>query len=123
MEAYVARLRSLNSVNSLGKMMSEVDIENLTIEQYLMLTQKNQAQGMVKNEYGGMMKKDIEDVTIAEYMEYEEEMKRKPWKNARFYYPTNRDTNSLSHDRSRVLGYEHHSNDLNINAYLPPLLP
>ncbi|GKD15991.1 phospholipase-like protein [Tanacetum coccineum] len=78
---------------------------------------------MVKNEYEGMMKKDIKDMTIAEYMEYEAEMKRQPWKNARFYYPTNRDSNSLSHDRSRVLGYEHHSDDLNVNAYLPPLIP
>ncbi|GJS29776.1 phospholipase-like protein [Tanacetum coccineum] len=75
-----------------GNMMNEVDIENLTIEKYLMLTQGNQVQGMVKNESGGMMKKDIENMTIAEYM------------------------------KSRVLGYEHHSDNSNINAYLPPLL-
>nr|GEZ45878.1 hypothetical protein [Tanacetum cinerariifolium] len=70
-----------------------------------------------------MMKKDIEDMTIFEYMEYEAEMKRKPWKNAQFYYPTNRDTNSLSRDRSRILEYERHSNNSNINAYLPPFIP
>ncbi|GJV76744.1 Toll/interleukin-1 receptor domain-containing protein [Tanacetum coccineum] len=70
-----------------------------------------------------MMKKDIEDMTIAEYMAYEVEMKRQPWKHAQFYYPTNRDTNSLSHGRSTILEYEHHSNNSNINAYLPLLLP
>nr|GEY04987.1 ribonuclease H-like domain, reverse transcriptase, RNA-dependent DNA polymerase [Tanacetum cinerariifolium] len=55
----------------LDNMMSEVEIKNLTIEQYLMVTQGDQAH----------------------------EMKRKPWENAQFYYPTNRDTNSLSRDR------------------------
>ncbi|GJU10396.1 phospholipase-like protein [Tanacetum coccineum] len=85
-----------------GNVINEVDIENLTIEQYLMLTQGNLVQGMVKNEFGGMMKKDIEDMTIAKYIEYEADIKRQPWKNARLYYPTNRDTNSLSHDRTTV---------------------
>ncbi|GKE00298.1 retrovirus-related pol polyprotein from transposon TNT 1-94, partial [Tanacetum coccineum] len=33
-------------------MMNEVDIENLTIEQYLMLTQESQTQGMVRTEFG-----------------------------------------------------------------------
>ncbi|GJS13110.1 phospholipase-like protein [Tanacetum coccineum] len=33
-------------------MMNEVDIENLTIEQYLMLTQENQAQGMARTKTG-----------------------------------------------------------------------
>ncbi|GKC85364.1 hypothetical protein Tco_1141081, partial [Tanacetum coccineum] len=57
-------------------MMGEVDIDTLTIEQYLMLTQGNQAQGMVKTEFGGMMKQNVEDMTIAEYMRYKKEMKR-----------------------------------------------
>ncbi|GJX26052.1 hypothetical protein Tco_0232348 [Tanacetum coccineum] len=106
-------------------MMGEVDIDTPTIEQYLMLTQRNQAHGMVKTESGGMMKKDIEDMTIAEYMKYEAEMKGQTWRNARSYFPTNRDTYSLNHERSRVLGYEHHFDDLKINAYydLPPSLP
>ncbi|GJU17291.1 phospholipase-like protein, partial [Tanacetum coccineum] len=62
-----------------GNTMNEVDIENLTIEQYLMLKQENQAQGMARTESGGMITKDIENMTIAEYMEYEAEMKRHPW--------------------------------------------
>nr|GEV86196.1 Gag-Pol polyprotein [Tanacetum cinerariifolium] len=33
-----------------GNMISEADMENLTIEKYLMLTQGNHAHGMVKNE-------------------------------------------------------------------------
>ncbi|GJS27413.1 hypothetical protein Tco_0488033 [Tanacetum coccineum] len=79
-------------------MMGEVNIDTLTIEQYLMFTQGNQAPGMVKTEFGRMMEKDIENMTIAEYMEYEAEM---------------------------VWGYAHHSGDSKINAYydLPPLLP
>ncbi|GKD25432.1 copia protein, partial [Tanacetum coccineum] len=91
-----------NFNEELRNMMGEVDIDTLTIEQYLMLTQGNQAQGM-----------------------YEAEMKRQTWRNARSYFPTNRDTYSLNHDRSRVLGYEHHFDDSKINAYydLPPSLP
>ncbi|GKE84704.1 hypothetical protein Tco_1558446 [Tanacetum coccineum] len=58
-------------VKWLGNMMNEVDIENLTIEQYLMLTQESQTQGMVRSKSGRMITKDIDDMTIAEYMEYE----------------------------------------------------
>nr|GEX53380.1 hypothetical protein [Tanacetum cinerariifolium] len=53
-------------------MMNEVDIENLTNEQYLMLTQESQTQGMVRSEFGRMITKDIEDMTIVEYMETSE---------------------------------------------------
>ncbi|GJR51797.1 copia protein, partial [Tanacetum coccineum] len=63
----------------------QVDIENLTIEQYLMLTQESQTQGMVRTEFGRMITKDIEDMTIAEYMEYEAEIKRNPWDYAKSY--------------------------------------
>ncbi|GJV03445.1 hypothetical protein Tco_1337014 [Tanacetum coccineum] len=42
----------------LGDMMNEVDIENLTIEQYLMLTQKNQTQGMVRTKSSRVITKD-----------------------------------------------------------------
>ncbi|GKA97700.1 hypothetical protein Tco_0825594 [Tanacetum coccineum] len=54
----------------------EVNINTLTIEQYLMLAQGNQVLGIVKTKFGGMMKKNIEDMTIVEYMEYEAEMER-----------------------------------------------
>ncbi|GJV09926.1 phospholipase-like protein [Tanacetum coccineum] len=49
-------------------MMGEVDIKTLTIEQYLRLTQGNQAPGMVKPKFR-MQEKDIEDMTIFEYMD------------------------------------------------------
>ncbi|GJY27928.1 hypothetical protein Tco_0403695 [Tanacetum coccineum] len=52
------------NVGSQRNMMNEVDIENLIIEQYLMLTQEKQI--------------NIDDMTIAEYMEYEAEMRRDP---------------------------------------------
>ncbi|GJX30815.1 hypothetical protein Tco_0240670 [Tanacetum coccineum] len=48
--------------------MSEMDIDSLTIEQYLMLTEGNQAPGMVKPEFKRTIKKNIEDMTIDEYM-------------------------------------------------------
>ncbi|GJT43528.1 hypothetical protein Tco_0952243 [Tanacetum coccineum] len=108
-------------------MMGEVDIETLTIEQYLMLTQGNQAPGMVKPNFG-MKEKDIEDMTIAEYNEYEAEMKRRSWRNVRPYFPTNHEDTNIStfhHNKRKVLDYLHHSYNSNTNVYydLPPLLP
>ncbi|GJZ46469.1 reverse transcriptase domain-containing protein [Tanacetum coccineum] len=41
-----------NVIRIIGNMMNEVDIENLTIEHYLMLTQESQTQGMVRTEFG-----------------------------------------------------------------------
>ncbi|GKE05795.1 hypothetical protein Tco_1397813, partial [Tanacetum coccineum] len=73
-------------------MMGEVDTDTLAIEQYLMLTQGNQAQGMVKTEFGGMTEKDTEDMTIAEYEPLEE------------------DTNYVSKDESET-GEQRMSND------------
>ncbi|GKB07106.1 hypothetical protein Tco_0835339 [Tanacetum coccineum] len=46
-----------------GNMMGEVDIKTLSIEQYLMLTQGNQAPGMVKSKFR-MKEKDIEDMIL-----------------------------------------------------------
>nr|GEU62983.1 hypothetical protein [Tanacetum cinerariifolium] len=57
-------------------MMGEVDTDTLTIEKYLMLTQGNQTPSLVKTEFGGVMAKDIENITIVEYIEYGAEMKR-----------------------------------------------
>ncbi|GJW42444.1 hypothetical protein Tco_0071243 [Tanacetum coccineum] len=71
--------RDLKGIGIAENMMGEVDIETLTMEQYLMLTQRNQAPGMVKPKFG-MKEKDIEDMTIAEYMEYESKMKRQNMK-------------------------------------------
>ncbi|GKA51592.1 hypothetical protein Tco_0744788 [Tanacetum coccineum] len=47
--------------------MDEINIDDLTIEQYLRLTQENQTPSMVKM---------VDDMTIAEYIEYDERMKR-----------------------------------------------
>ncbi|GKD47200.1 hypothetical protein Tco_1271845 [Tanacetum coccineum] len=75
-----------------------------------------------------MMEKDIKNMTIAEYMEYEAQMKWQSWRDAQSYFPTkyeNTNINSFNRNKSRVLGYAHHSDDSKINAYyeLPPLLP
>nr|GEW27902.1 hypothetical protein [Tanacetum cinerariifolium] len=57
-------------------MIEDVDINTLTLEQYFVLIQGNQAPGMVQAEFGRMMEKDIEDMTFTKYIEYEAEMKR-----------------------------------------------
>ncbi|GKB38173.1 hypothetical protein Tco_0883115 [Tanacetum coccineum] len=62
-----------------GNMMNEVDIENLTIEQYLMLTQENQARGMARTISSRMITKDIISMTIEEYMEYEQSINTGSW--------------------------------------------
>ncbi|GJW11512.1 hypothetical protein Tco_1577339 [Tanacetum coccineum] len=49
-----------------GNIMDEINIDDLTIEQYFKLTQENHAPSV------GMK---VEDMTIAEYMEYEETIK------------------------------------------------
>ncbi|GJX67117.1 hypothetical protein Tco_0302844 [Tanacetum coccineum] len=47
--------------------MDGFNIDDLTIEQYLRLTQENQTPSMVKK---------VDDMTIAEYIEYKERIKR-----------------------------------------------
>ncbi|GJU31738.1 hypothetical protein Tco_1175327 [Tanacetum coccineum] len=108
--------------NSSNEMASKMDIDSLTIEQYLMLTEGSQTSGMVKPKF---RKKNIEEMTIDEYMEYEAEMKRKAWKNIGSYFPLNydnKDVKLFNHAESRNLGYENHSR-INIQYGLPPLLP
>ncbi|GKE25121.1 hypothetical protein Tco_1436633, partial [Tanacetum coccineum] len=52
-------------------MMGGIDISTLTLEQYFRLIEENPAPSMVNDEFRGTMEKDIEDMTITEYMEYE----------------------------------------------------
>nr|GFA44062.1 hypothetical protein [Tanacetum cinerariifolium] len=59
--------------------MDMINIDNLTIEQYLRLTQENQTPIMVKK---------VDDITIAEYIEYEERIKRQYSRNSGSYFPT-----------------------------------
>ncbi|GJW82259.1 hypothetical protein Tco_0146234 [Tanacetum coccineum] len=59
--------------------MNEINIDDLTIEQYLSLMQENQASSMVKK---------VNDMTIAEYLEYEEMTKRQYSRNFGSYFPT-----------------------------------
>ncbi|GJR63313.1 putative reverse transcriptase domain-containing protein [Tanacetum coccineum] len=56
--------------------MDEVDIEDLTIKQYLRLTQESQTP------------KKIEDMTIAEYLEYEKMVNKNHIDNTKSYLPT-----------------------------------
>ncbi|GJY66465.1 reverse transcriptase domain-containing protein [Tanacetum coccineum] len=66
--------------------MDEVDIEDLTIEQYLRLTQENQTP------------KKIEDMTIAEYVEYEKKMNENHISNTKSYLPTYFSKSAPTHD-------------------------
>ncbi|GJX43395.1 reverse transcriptase domain-containing protein [Tanacetum coccineum] len=59
--------------------MDGINIDDLTIEQYLRLTQENQTPSMVKK---------VDDMTISEYIEYVERMKRQYNRNYGSYFPT-----------------------------------
>ncbi|GKD63716.1 hypothetical protein Tco_1305824 [Tanacetum coccineum] len=54
--------------------MDEVDIEDLTIEQYLKLTQENHTP------------KKIEEMTISEYLEYEKKVNENHISNTKSYF-------------------------------------
>ncbi|GKE70319.1 reverse transcriptase domain-containing protein, partial [Tanacetum coccineum] len=56
-----------------------LNIDDLTIEQYLRLTQENQTPSMVKK---------VDEMTIVEYIEYEERIKRQYNRNYGSYFPT-----------------------------------
>nr|GEX58475.1 hypothetical protein [Tanacetum cinerariifolium] len=59
--------------------MDGINIDDLTIEQYIRLTQEKQTLSMDKK---------VDDMTIAEYIEYKERMKRQYSRNSRSYFPT-----------------------------------
>ncbi|GJV87950.1 hypothetical protein Tco_1531888 [Tanacetum coccineum] len=59
--------------------MDGINIDDLTIEQYLRLTQENQTPSMVKK---------VDDMTIVEYIENEERMKRQYSRKHGSYFPT-----------------------------------
>ncbi|GJW33979.1 reverse transcriptase domain-containing protein [Tanacetum coccineum] len=66
--------------------MNDVDIEDLTIEQYLRLTQESQTP------------KKIEDMTIAEYLEYEKKVNENHINNTKSYPPTYLGKSTPTHD-------------------------
>ncbi|GKC27593.1 copia protein [Tanacetum coccineum] len=98
----------------IGNMMNEVDIENLTIEQYLMLTQEKQTHGMIRTEFGRIITKNIDDMTIAEYIEYEAEMIRDLWR-----YTRNSGLTTLGGTKN--LENMHQLDKLKTNAYFPSI--
>ncbi|GKE56410.1 hypothetical protein Tco_1495595 [Tanacetum coccineum] len=59
--------------------MDGININDLTIEQNLRLTQEHQTPSMVKK---------VDDITIAEYTEYKERIKRQYSRNSGSYFPT-----------------------------------
>ncbi|GJV24079.1 hypothetical protein Tco_1376774 [Tanacetum coccineum] len=59
--------------------MDGINIDDLTIEQHLRLTQENQTPSMVKK---------VDDMTISEYIEYEERMKSQYNRNSESYFLT-----------------------------------
>ncbi|GJY29195.1 putative reverse transcriptase domain-containing protein [Tanacetum coccineum] len=66
--------------------MDKVDIEDLTIEQYLRLTQESQTP------------KNIEDMTIAEYLKYEKKVNENHISNTKSYLPTYFGKSTPTHD-------------------------
>ncbi|GJW37277.1 hypothetical protein Tco_0060197, partial [Tanacetum coccineum] len=76
----------LTSLYSPGNILDRVDIDNLTIEQYLRLTQESQTP------------KKIEDVTIAEYLEYEKKVNENHIRNTKSYLLTYFDKSTPTQD-------------------------
>ncbi|GKD32642.1 hypothetical protein Tco_1248151 [Tanacetum coccineum] len=82
-----------SSVLGIGNIMDEVDIEDLTIEQYLKLTQENQTP------------KKIEDMTITEYVEYENKMNKNHISNTKTYLRTYFSKSAPTHDPNREFAH------------------
>ncbi|GJZ79441.1 phospholipase-like protein [Tanacetum coccineum] len=78
--------------------MDEIDIEDLTIEQYLRLTQESQTP------------KKIEDMTIAENLEYEKKVNENHISNTKSYMPTYFSKSTPTHNP--ILEFSHYY-DLN----------
>ncbi|GJU32889.1 hypothetical protein Tco_1176478 [Tanacetum coccineum] len=83
----------LTSLYSPGNIMDEVDIDNLTIEQFLRLTQESQTP------------KKIEDMNITEYLEYEKKVNENHISNTKSYLPTYFDKSTLTHDPIREFAH------------------
>ncbi|GJR17841.1 hypothetical protein Tco_0966368 [Tanacetum coccineum] len=83
----------LTSLYSPGNIMDGVDISNLTIEQYLKLTQESQTP------------KKIEDMTITEYLEYEKKVNENHISNTKSYLPTYFGKSILTHDPIREFAH------------------
>ncbi|GJS23403.1 hypothetical protein Tco_0452035 [Tanacetum coccineum] len=108
------------NVGSQRNMMNDVDIENLTSEQCLMLTQESQTQGMSRTKFDRMVIKDIKDMTIAEYMECGAEIKRNPWGYAKLY---TRKSGSTNLGESKILENKHQPDKLKTIDYFPSIPP
>ncbi|GKD64707.1 hypothetical protein Tco_1306815 [Tanacetum coccineum] len=83
----------LTSLYSPGNIMDEVAIDNLTIEQYLRLTQESQTP------------KKIEDMTTTEYLEYEKKVNENHISNTKSYLPTYFGKSILTHDLIREFAH------------------
>ncbi|GJX28945.1 ATP-dependent DNA helicase PIF1-like protein [Tanacetum coccineum] len=81
------------AIQEARNIMDGVDVEDLTIEQYLRLTQESQTP------------KKIEDMTIAEYLVYEKMMNMNHISNAKSYFPTYFGESTPTHDR--ILEFAH----------------
>ncbi|GJZ56353.1 reverse transcriptase domain-containing protein [Tanacetum coccineum] len=85
--------------------MDGININDLTIEQYLRLTQENQPPSMVKK---------VDDMTIAEYLEYTKRIKRQYSRNFGSYFPTY--FNHCTSNNNTTLEFPH-------NTYFNPIPP
>ncbi|GKA13496.1 hypothetical protein Tco_0693142 [Tanacetum coccineum] len=86
--------------------MDEVDIEDLTIEQYFRMTQESQ------------ILKKVDDMTIAEYLEYKEAMKTQDYNE---YQPHSAKADVLTTYRDH-LSPRHKSPDLPLDTKTNPYL-
>ncbi|GJS52561.1 hypothetical protein Tco_0625923 [Tanacetum coccineum] len=85
-----------------GNIIDVVDIEDLTIEQYLRLTQESQAP------------KKIEDMTIAEYLEYKRIKNEN--NNTKSYLPTYFSISAPNHDLTLEFSHYFGPNQPNVES-------
>ncbi|GKB08709.1 reverse transcriptase domain-containing protein [Tanacetum coccineum] len=94
----------LTSLYSPGNIMDRVDIDNVTIEQYLRLTQESQTP------------KKIEDMTITEYLEYEKKVNENHISNTKSYLPTYFSESTPTHDPIWVFAHYFGPNQLDAES-------
>ncbi|GJS55210.1 hypothetical protein Tco_0628572 [Tanacetum coccineum] len=82
--------------------MDGVDSDNLTIEQYLRLTQESQTP------------KRIEDMTMAEYLKYEKKVNKNHINNTKSYLPTYFGKSTLTHDPIQEFAHYFGPNQLGV---------
>ncbi|GJX75825.1 hypothetical protein Tco_0322636 [Tanacetum coccineum] len=106
--------KAQDTVKDKRKMNQKYYLQKYKISNGLRAKELKRLKGIIKTESGRMITKNIDDMTIAEYMEYEAEMRRDPWRYTRNSgLTTPRETKSLEN--------MHQPDKLKTNNYFPSI--